>query len=370
MVTELDGVARQVLLVEDDTATRHIVGRYLKEQGYEVVGAGTGEAALDLLGVRRFEAMVLDLGLPGMRGAEVVPLALEADPALAIIILSGATEASHAVRCMQLGALDYLTKPVNLAALRQALEGALRARLARLERESVARYLWQEVAQRTAEVRVEHQKLERLALGTVEALVTVQEAGNPYLAGHSVRVGECAASLAAQLGRSDEEVELVRRAGQVHDLGMIAVPARILNKRGPLLPPEYAEVKRHVVIGADILSPLPGCRELARLVRHHHEQWSGAGYPDGLAGEAIPWGSRVLAAAEIFDALTTARPYKELMTEELAVAHMQERSGSVLDPEVVDALERVVGRRQTLSFVAPDIIEHEPVELRAPSDAG
>jgi putative nucleotidyltransferase with HDIG domain len=301
-----------------------------------------------------------------MSGKELVAEALHLDRNLAIVMLSGQTEAVHATVCIQRGAMDYLTKPVQLDALERALHRAARERERRIDEQEIRHYLREEVARRTAEVAQEQVNLERLALGTLSALVTVQEAGESFLAGHSIRVAEFAASMAAEMGREDVEVELIRRAGQMHDLGMIAIPAVILRKQGPLLPEEYEQVKQHVVFGYDMLAALPGCEELARFVRHHHERWDGSGYPDGLAGDGIPWGARVLAAAEVYDALSTARPYQEPLTPEAAVARMGGLAGSSLDPDVVGALAAVVGRRQTLTFVA----DHDrPVEILSPDSA-
>jgi HD-GYP domain-containing protein (c-di-GMP phosphodiesterase class II) len=167
-------------------------------------------------------------------------------------------------------------------------------------------------------------------------------------------VAQLAASIAAKTGRSDEEVELVRQAGLLHDIGMIAVPEGLLSKEGPLTPAEFEEMKRHTVVGSQILAPLPNLGGLAAFVRGHHERWDGKGYPDGLSGEAIPWGARLIAAAEVYDALATARPYREQLTPELAVERMHDLIGSVLAPEVHQALAAVVESGAALIFVADE----------------
>ncbi len=129
----------------------------------------------------------------------------------------------------------------------------------------------------------------------------------------------------------------------------------MVNKEGPLTPDEFEHVKQHVIIGAQILAPLAHLGYIVAMVKSHHERWDGTGYPDGLRGEEVPLGGRIIGAAEVYDALTTARPYQEKMTPEQAVERMADLSGTVLDPKVYDALVRIVGRRQTLVFLDEDV---------------
>src|SRR5206468_9038527 len=132
---------------------------------------------------------------------------------------------------------------------------------------------------------------------------------------------------------------------------MIAVPEGLLSKQGPLTPPEFEQIKRHAVVGSQILTPLPYLSGVSPFVRGHHERWDGKGYPDGLAGETIPWGARLIGAAEIYDALATARPYREQLTPELAVERMRELIGTVLAPQVHTALSAAVDRGKALIFL-------------------
>ncbi len=143
-----------------------------------------------------------------------------------------------------------------------------------------------------------------MALAALESLVCVVEAKDPWLAGHSVRVAQTAASLAAELGRSDEDIEQIRLAGRLHDIGMVGVSERILSKEGRLAAEEFEQVRGHATLGSQILSPLPGLGPVISFVRHHHERCDGRGYPDRLAGEAVPWGARIIGVAEMYDALT------------------------------------------------------------------
>jgi putative nucleotidyltransferase with HDIG domain len=164
-------------------------------------------------------------------------------------------------------------------------------------------------------------------------------------------VAQVAASLAAQLGRSDADIEVIRLAARLHDIGMICIDDHVLSKEGRLTEEEFEQIKRHTIVGAQILGPLPNLEIVSGFVRGHHEQWDGNGYPDGLAGDRIPWGARVIAAAEIFDALTTSRPYQERMLPDQAIEHMRKLVGTVISTEEFGAIVAVANRRQSLVFI-------------------
>ncbi|MGH7672128.1 MAG: HD-GYP domain-containing protein, partial [Gemmatimonadales bacterium] len=311
--------------------------------------------ALQQLRLHKVALMLSDIRMPGTSGVDLVPQALEIEPDLAILMLTAVNDATSAALCMQRGAMDYLTKPIELADLGRAVQRALKRREMLLENRELNQWLKEEVTTRTAELQRERHRLERVSTATLEALVNALEAKDPYLRGHSARVADLSATVAAEVGLPEEEVERVRMAGRLHDLGKIGTREAVVNKEGPLSPEEFEHVKQHVIIGAQILAPLTHLGDVVSMVRSHHERWDGTGYPDGLSGEEIPAGGRVIAAAEVFDALTTSRPYQEKMTPEQAVERMTDLSGTVLDPRVFEALTRIVGRRQTLVFLDEDV---------------
>jgi putative nucleotidyltransferase with HDIG domain len=208
-----------------------------------------------------------------------------------------------------------------------------------------------DLARRTADLERERITLQQIAVATLEALVNALEAKDPYLRGHSARVADMAASVAAELKLPDDEIDAVRTAGRLHDIGKIGVREEIITKQGPLTDAEFEEVKRHTTIGAEILAPLVYLGPVIQYVRSHHERWDGKGYPDGIRGNAIPLGARIIGAAEIYDALATSRSYQEKMSPELAVERMGHLVGTVLDPAVLQALRAVVARREHLVFL-------------------
>ena len=340
-----------VLVVDDEEPIRNALKKFLTQQGYDVVTAASGEDALRVMQRQKVSVVLLDVRMPGQSGIELVPHLLEAEPAAAILMLTAVNDATTAALCMQRGALDYLTKPIDLSDLARAILRAIRRRDSMVEQANLNQWLKEEVAVRTAELRRERAKLERLSVATLEALVNATEAKDPFIRGHSTRVADLGALIAAELGRSDEQVEQVRMAGRLHDIGKIGIREEILGKEGPLTTEEYEQVKQHVVIGSQILAPLVHLGEVIAYVRNHHERWDGQGYPDQLRGASIPFGARILAAAEIYDALTTSRPYQEKMPPEVAIERMRDLTGTVLDPEVYRALEAAVRRRQALVFL-------------------
>jgi putative nucleotidyltransferase with HDIG domain len=299
--------------------------------------------------------MLCDIRMPGTSGIDLVPQALEIEPELAILMLTAVNDATSAALCMQRGALDYLTKPIELSDLGRAVQRALKRREALLENRQLNQWLKEEVTARTAELQRERMKAERISVATLEALVNALEAKDPYMRGHSARVADLSATIAHELGLADERVEDVRVSGRLHDIGKIGTRENVMNKEGPLTADEFEHVKQHVIIGSQILAPLTHLGSVTGAIRSHHERWDGTGYPDGLRGEEIPLEGRVIAAAEVYDALTTSRPYQEKMTPEQAVERMADLSGTVIDPKVFDALSAVVARRQTLVFLDEDM---------------
>jgi len=340
-----------VLVVDDEEPIRNALKKFLVQQQFEVYAAGSGEEALQQLKRHKVALMLCDIRMPGTSGVDLVPQALEVEPDLAILMLTAVNDATSAALCMQRGAMDYLTKPIELADLGRAVQRALKRREMLLENRQLNQWLKEEVTTRTAELQRERNKLERISVATLEALVNALEAKDPYLRGHSARVADLAATIAGQIGIADEEIELIRVAGRLHDIGKIGTREAVMEKQGPLTPEEYDHVKQHVIIGSQILAPLPHFGPIIGSVRHHHERWDGTGYPDGLRGEEIPLGARVIGTAEIYDALSTSRPYQAKMTPEQAIERMRELVGTGLDPKVFDALAAVVARRGTLIYL-------------------
>jgi HD-GYP domain-containing protein (c-di-GMP phosphodiesterase class II) len=187
-----------------------------------------------------------------------------------------------------------------------------------------------------------YEQLDRAYMGTAEALAAALEAKDSYTAHHAHSIVEHAEAVGRKLGMDAQALRDLRYGAVFHDIGKIAVPEAILNKRGPLTPAERREVERHTIVGEQILAPVEFLAGVRTLVRHEHERWDGTGYPDGLAGEAIPLGSRIILACDAFHAMTSDRPYRAAMRTVEAIAELRRNAGSQFDPRVVAALLEVL----------------------------
>src|SRR6185295_14801260 len=210
-----------VLVVDDEEPIRNALRKFLKQQQFEVYTAGSGDEALQQLRLHKVALMLSDIRMPGTSGVDLVPQALEIEPDLAILMLTAVNDATSAALCMQRGAMDYLTKPIELADLGRAVQRALRRREMQLENRHLNQWLKEEVTTRTAELQRERMRLERISTATLEALVNALEAKDPYLRGHSARVADLSATVGAEFGLPDDQVEQVRIAARLHDIGKI-----------------------------------------------------------------------------------------------------------------------------------------------------
>jgi putative nucleotidyltransferase with HDIG domain len=197
----------------------------------------------------------------------------------------------------------------------------------------------------------------------LDALARALNARDGFTHAHAERVQRFAAALAGAANIRDHRMlQAIDAAALLHDIGKLGIPDEVLHKPGPLTADEYARVKQHSVIGADILSAVPFAGPLALIVRHHHENWDGTGYPDGLRGDAIPLGARVLAIVDCYDALTSDRPYRRSLSHERAMAMILERRGTMYEPDIADAFQRIVGELRE----AADVERAGTAPVRAP----
>ncbi len=345
----------RILIVDDEETIRLALGKFFRGRGYEVEAVDAGPLAMERLraelGKSPFMLMLCDVRMPGMSGLEILPAALGIDPDLAILMLTAVNDAPTATEALTLGAYDYLMKPIELAALHQAVERALHKRELQIEQRNVERMIRDEVAQRTEELEREKLALRMLTVSIAETLINAMEAKDLYLRGHSQRVAELAASIADHLGLDEDTVEAVRLAGKLADVGKIGIREEVLNKPGSLTPEELEHIRSHVQIGMEILAPLKHLGSVLEFVQDHHEHVNGKGYPRGLAGGDISLGGRILTACDAYDALTSKRAYRGAMTAEDTLAHLGKYVDMMLDERIYEALCTVVRRKRTLVFI-------------------
>ena len=330
-----------LLFVHDDVAEQ--VRTFFVQAGFDVDAAADVRECLSAIGDKRFDLALVDVSRRDVDPAGIIPQALEADPDLAIVVLAAVDDATSAAICLQQGAFEYVSKPPEEGELRLAIDRALRRRGTAIQTQQISAWLKQELVERTRELERERRKLEQINVATLSALINALEAKDPDFVGHSVRVAELAASVAAELGLSDDDIEAVRAAGRLHDIGKIGIRDDVLRKRGPLTEDEQSHIREQVLIGFRILAPLGHLGSVRQYVRSHHEHYDGKGYPDQLMGEEIPVEARIVAVADAIEAMASDRPYRKARNTNEIIQELQRCSGIQFDPDVVNAFVRIVG---------------------------
>jgi len=338
--------ATPVMVVDDEPPVLALLAKVLGREGYPVETYGSAHDALGRIAEGGIALLITDIKMPLMSGIDLARSALEEDPDLAILILTGAADTDSAVESLRLGVEDYLTKPISVDALSEAVGRALRHRSQELYRHRLEAWLRAEVDKRMEQVHRQAEEIERVSLATLTALVNAMEAKDPYLKGHSEKVAGLCEALASEIGLEPDEIEELRMAGLLHDIGMIAIRESIVHKEGELTAEEYRHVQEHVDIGATILRPLANIGNAVEFVRCHHERLNGSGYPRGLAGSEVSIGGQVVGLAEMFVSLTEHRAHREARSEGEALQTLVADQKAEFDPNVLAALERVLMKRQ------------------------
>jgi cyclic di-GMP phosphodiesterase len=343
-VTHSATTPARILIVDDERLVRDLVRRLLERGGYTCAVAENAFEARRLLSTRRFELIVCDLQMPGESGLDVVSHVRRAYPGTAAIMVTGVDDEQLADHALALGAYGYVVKPFSSTDLSIQVLNALRRR----ELENAQRHererLEHMVEERTGELQRAVDDLKRSEEETVRRLAAAVEARDHETAEHIERVGDFSALVAGYLGLEREHCELVRRSSTLHDVGKIGVPDQILLKPGPLTSAEILAMQRHAKIGYDILSGsgLDLLDLAATIAWTHHERVDGAGYPRGLAGSEIPLEGRIVAVVDVYDALTSDRPYRPGLSHDDALTLMGEGSGTHFDSIVLDAFMQAV----------------------------
>ena len=323
------------LVVDDEPLVRRSVVRMLEPLGFRCLEAATGKeglAALEQVG--ELPLIISDLRMPELDGMGFLTEVRRRWPDTAVVMLSGMAETSTAVEALQLGAADFLLKPVAVK--------EMHARVARvLEKRSLVMQNRFYQAHLEHQVHAQAERIKELFLEGVQMLARALEAKDAYTRGHSIRVSQYAVATAEELGFDAAAVETIRIGGELHDIGKIGMREAVLHKPGLLTADEFRQVIEHPALGERMLSPL--AREtpaVLRIVRSHHERIDGGGFPDGLSGDGIPFEARIVAVADSFDAMTTRRPYRESRSPSDALHELRRVAGSQLDSSAVEAFAR------------------------------
>lgn len=330
-----------ILVVDDQPQDIELLEAYLVPRGYEVITATTGAEALDKLATHPVDLILLDVMMPGMDGLEVTRRVRQDDAwgLLPIILVTALREAEDRVKGIEAGCDDFISKPVDKNELLARVCSLLKVKAYNDLRRNYQKQLEIEVARRTEELKQALGKIKTASMETIYRLSMASEYKDEDTGAHIQRMSLYSAAVARRMALDEHIVETILYAAPMHDLGKIGIPDRILLKPGRLDAAEWEIMKQHTVIGAKILggSDAEFIRMGEMIARSHHEKWDGSGYPDGLKGTDIPIVGRIVAIADVFDALTSRRPYKEPFPVGKSLAVIREGRGSHFDPEVVDA---------------------------------
>jgi putative two-component system response regulator len=334
----LEGQDRRVLLVEEETAVRTLISTHLQKLGFQVTEAQDAVEGGKLL-AEEYDVVISDLRLPGLPGHDLVSTVKARWPATPVIVVTGFRDARLAAEALNSGADRYLFKPFGMAELETLLADLLdrRDRL-RLEREE---------RRKTPDDEEGRTRAARAAiLDGARALAAAVEVMDPYTRGHVTRVTDYSLALLEAMGERAQgiEAEGLRLACELHDVGKLSVPAAILNKEGPLTEEEYREVREHPRTSRRLLEHLIEDELVLAVAAWHHERWDGKGYPDHLAGEAIPLPARIVAIADCLDAMTSPRAYRAGLEWDDAVEQVRARTGTQFDPGLLEIFEAALPR--------------------------
>lgn len=321
-----------VLIVDDEYIGRETLQSVLEGEGYELEMAENGLQAIEKAKKLLPDVILLDVMMPGMTGFEVCQR-IRSDPQIAeipIIILTALDDRESLLNALKAGADDFISKPFDRYELRARLMG-----ITRLNR-------YQKLIQERAKLRDANTQLLSAYEATIEGWSHALDLRDRETEGHSRRVTQLTVKLAQALGISDHDIMHIRRGALLHDMGKIGIPDSILHKPDKLTDEEWKIMRQHPQLAYDMLYPIEYLRPALEIPLTHHEKWDGTGYPRGLKSEEIPIVARLFAVVDVWDALTSDRPYRPAWSPEEARAYIREQSGKHFDPQVVDLFFKVV----------------------------
>jgi len=347
----------KILIVDDEENVRLLVSRIAAGEGYAFEMAASTAEALVKLAADEYSLLISDINMPGQDGIALLRAARQDYPDLAVIMVTAVDNRLTAKETLAMGAYGYVIKPFERNALIINISNALRRRELEIASKRHSEELEALVQQRTEELWQSRDE-------TIQKLAKAAEFRDNETAQHTIRVGEYCGILARELGLAEDVCERIRAAAPLHDVGKIGIPDNILLKPGRLTPEEFTVIMTHSEIGYRILGDsLSEVLNLGGVISlTHHEKYNGKGYPNGLAGDAIPLVGRITAICDVFDALTSKRVYKEAMTVDEAMVILQGERGQHFDPELVDLFAKNLAAMVAVRAKFADVTERGGVD--------
>lgn len=359
----------KILVVDDDPAIRDGLREILLSEGYEVDVAEDGKKALDKLSTFFPDIILTDYLMPEMDGITLCKI-IKNDPNtvdIGVILITGVGDFETRVKGLLAGADDFLNKPFMYPELQARIKSLTKVKLYHDFLKDYQRRLEEEVEKKTAallksnlELQLALKEIEDLSLEIIFRLAKAAEYRDEHTGYHIQRISHYAVTIGINIGLNNEALEVLRYASPLHDIGKLGIPDSILLKPGALMKEEWEIMKQHTLIGANILkgSKIKYLKAAEKIALYHHERWDGTGYPEGLKGSKIPLLARITAIADVFDALTSDRPYRKALSVDEAFTIIEEGKGKHFDPELVDIFFKVKEEILTIKELFKD--EEEP----------
>jgi putative two-component system response regulator len=323
-----------ILVVDDELGPRESLRMILRDD-YRVETAGNGKEAISLINNNDFDLIILDIRMPEINGIDLLKVIREKTPATEVIMVTAYASVNTATEALRLGVVDYLNKPFEVAHVRDVVKKGL---IKRYQSREVGRKLDElKLAKLNLEEEIKHTKssIQSHYRETIDSLVAAVDAKDSYTKGHQIRVADLTRKIGDSMDLAASELEAMCQAATLHDIGKIGVAENILRKENKLSEKEYEIVKKHPVLGAEILSPATFLKDIIPLVLYHHERYDGNGYPEGIKGDRIPLGARVIAVADAIDAMLWERPYAASKTVAEVEEELRGVAGGQFDPDIV-----------------------------------
>ncbi|MBI5469235.1 MAG: response regulator [Deltaproteobacteria bacterium] len=346
--TARNAIHRSIFIIDDEEPVRKVLNTHLVKEGYNVIQSRGGKGIFELLRASPFDILICDIRMPEVDGINILEFVRENFGASPVIMLTGLTDAAVAVDAMKKGAFDYIMKPVKKDDLMASIQKALmhrdllvRNRQLELENRDYQMSLVQKVEERTKELNAKTMELESayallktMNIQFINVLAETIEAKDLHTRGHCNRMRFLCVELGRLLNLSTADLEILEVASLLHDLGKVSVNEAVLNKPGLLTDEERRHMQGHAETGGKILSGIPLMEMVAGIIAAHHENFDGSGYPAGLKGEGIPLHSRIIAVADMCDAMASDRPYRKGRPPEAILEELKRAAGTQLDPHI------------------------------------
>ncbi len=338
----LEKIQAKILVADDDNMVRTTVSKIIEMFGHTVTAVSDGKYVVDIID-DSYDVILLDINMPGMDGFETIAALNGLEHEIPVIFLTGAGSMDYVLKAINLGAYDFLTKPIeDLDIFNVKIRRAIEKRTFIRRERHYKTALEEDVRTKTAELEETNKHLENATVQLMTSLQNAMEEKDFYTAGHTMRVTEYAVLLGLAMDLDEQDMVTLRRAAQFHDIGKLVIDLSCIQKPGKLTDEEWLLIRKHPVVGANIIKPLGFMDREHFIIRHHHERMDGKGYPDGLIGDELDLLTRILMVVDSYDAMTSKRNYRRNMNMEEAIVELQRCAGTQFDEQCVQSFSRAI----------------------------